>query len=302
MPTKLKTIFLAATVAALAAPHGNAHDHFAAGIIDTNGNGAPDSGERMQFADGDPENRVFHLLPRPIGRRCGGHYMLDESARTLFPADAFSLTVQSNGDYEIQGDKHPRTGSWIWVEIASLSGPPGGVFSFWEENSNTPTHVLETNKPTGSPMFVISEGPDDPDEDPFGHIHGRAWAASMPGDYIVGLRLVDLSTSGPGGGPWHAPSRIYQFHFRAGPSFQPSIVKQADGPVTLSWPSRMGIWQAGGQTGVVFTILRSSRAEPGSWLPVGSVTGTTADTASFTDPSPPATGAFYRLSYAWATP
>lgn len=276
-----------------------AHQHFAAGIIDANSNGLPDSGEVLRFADGDPEVPVFRLLARPVGQRCGGHYMLDESPRTLFPADAFSLIVQSDGQYEIAGDYHPATGSWIWAEIVSVSGPTGSRFGFWETGANTPTISLPANQAVADTAFVLSEGMDDPGEDPSGHIHGRAWTADMPGDYVVGIRLVDRGTSGPGGGPWHQPSRVYSFRFTAGPSFQPHIVR-SETSVTLTWPSRMGIWTAGGQSGVPFRVLRSIRPD-GPWQQLAVVTGTTAESVSFTDLSPPQGSAFYQLAYDWAS-
>jgi hypothetical protein len=279
-----------------------AHQHFAAGIIDANQNGLADAGESLCFAQGDPEAAVFHLLARPVGQRCGGHYMLSEAARTLFPADSFSIIALSDGQYELASPNHAATGSWIWVEIVSVSGPAGATFGFWEENSNTMTHALPANQATGNPRFVISEGIDDPAEDPFGHIHGRAWTANLPGDYIVGIRLVDLSTSGPGGGPWHQPSRIYQFHFTAGPSFQPELKRNASGGNTLTWQSRMGVWQAGNQTGIPFRIMRSTSLAADDWQHVGTVTGTTADTATFTDSTASSSKAFYRLEYPWENP
>lgn len=53
----------------------------------------------------------------------------------------------------------------------------------------------------------------------------------------------------------------------------------------LTWPS---------VTGVNFTVMRSTTLAAGSWSPVGTIPGT-AGTAEFTDPSPPAGGAFYRV-------
>lgn len=296
----MKSIALLIPLFLTAMPSAFAHDHFAAGIIDANANGQPDAGESLRFSIGDPEARIFHLLARPVGQRCGGSYMIDESARTLFPTDAFSIIAESDGQYDLEGTHHAHTGSWIWAEIVSVTGPEGGTFGFWEENSSTVTHALPVNQPTGNPAFVISEGIDDPGDDPGGHIHGRAWTASLPGEYLVGIRLVDHSTSGPSGGPWHAPSRVYQFHFSAGPSFQPELARTANGGVTLSWPSRMGVWQAGGQTGVVFRVMRGTSPAAAAWQQIGSVTGTTADSISFTDPVPPSQKAFYRLEYSWS--
>ncbi len=294
------TRLLACLLGMSAVSHG--HHHFAVGIIDTNQNGTADAGEALCFAEGNPEDVTYHLLARPIGQRCGGHYMLSEAARTLFPADSFSIIALSDGQYELASPNHAATGSWIWAEIVSVSGPTGATFGFWEENANTITRALTANQATGSPRFVISEGVDDPGDDPLGHIHGRAWTANLPGDYIVGIRLVDLSTSGACGGPWHQPSRIYQFRFSAGPSFQPELTRNANGSNTLTWKSRMGIWQEGNQSGIPFRIMRSTTLAQGSWQEIGTVMGTTADTVSFTDTNAPLSKGFYRLEYPWENP
>lgn len=283
-----------------ALPTASGHDlHFTVGAIHAPGADEPEPGEPLAFIDLAGLGRTFHLLARPVGQRCGGTYSLDESVRSLHNLDAFAINVQSNGTYEIAGDDHPHTGSWIWAEIVSVSGPEGATFGFWEENSKAATYSMAANEPTGNPRFVLSEGIDDVGDDPQGHIHGRAWSADKAGDYQIGIRLIDLSTSGPDGGPWHAPSPVYVFQFSAGPTFQPVMAESPAGAVTLTWPSQMGIDQEGGQSGVVFTILRSSTLTDGSWENIGSVTGTTADSASFTDSEPPPGAAFYRLAYPW---
>ncbi len=299
-PKTILCYFLAATITA------GAHDHFAAGIVDSNQNGQADAGEPLAFVGADGTNRVFHLLPRPVGfrpaQRCGGYYMLDERPRTLFPNDSFSIVALSDGQYDVASPLHAHTGAWIWAEITSVSGPPGATFGFWDAetsySSDIPSVSFPANEPTGNPRFVIGEGVDDISEDPSGHIHGRSWTADKPGDYQVGIRLVDLSTTGPGGGPWHSPSETYILHFKAGPDFQPAG-QTVQGGFKLTWPSRMGIWEPY-QTGVVFEIQRSTDPVSGGWTTIGSVTGTTADSATFTDPSSPAAKAFYRLSYGWS--
>ena len=286
---------------AFAAPFASAHNHFAAGIVDTNQNNEPDPGEPLQFIGFNGTDLTFHLLPRPVGQRCGGHYMLDESPRTLFPNDAFSLTVQSDGQYEIEGSHHAHTGSWIWVEVVSITGPAGATFGFWEENTSVVTESFTTNQTAGLPKFPISEGVDDINDDPQGHIHGRAWTADKPGNYEVGIRLVDLSTTGPGGGPWHPQSQIYIYHFSAGPDFQPSLQRNPDFTATLTWQSQMGIWQPF-QNGIRFHIQRTKNLNENSWSTIGTMTGTTTDTIRFTDPSPPSSNVFYRLAFDWSNP
>lgn len=277
-----------------------AHDHFAVGIADSNNNGEANAGEQLQLTGTNWSNRTFHLLPRPVGQRCGGYYNLSESVRTLYPLDTFSITALSDGQYDLASPDHAHTGAWIWAEIVSVTGPAGANFGYWDEGATVVGYSLATNQPTGNPRFVISEGNDNIDDDPSGHIHGRAWTADKPGDYLVGIRFVDLSTTGPSGA-WHTPSQTYIFKFQAGPSFQPTLGQNTSGSPTLTWPCQMGIWK-NHQSGVVFTIQRSTTLSGNDWQSLGTVTGTTADTLNFTDPSPPVGKAFYRLAFDWANP
>lgn len=284
-----------------------AHDHYAAGIVDSNGNGQADAGEPLAFVGTTGTAKLFHLCPRPFGFRpsqhCGGYYMLDESPRTLFPADSFSFIVLSDGQYDVAGTNHARTGSWIWMEIVSVTGPAGGQFGFWDANvsqyQDTPTVSFPVNQPTGNYQFVLSEGYDDIGEDPLGHIHGRAWTATKPGDYYVGFRLVDKSTSN-NGGPWHTPSQVYIYHFEAGPNFKPTVQWGTGNRITMTWPSLMGIDPTAGQVGITFTIERATTLAPANWTTIGTVVGTTGATVSFTDNTPPVGGAFYRRKFTWS--
>jgi hypothetical protein len=284
-----------------------AHEHYAAGIVDANHNGQADAGEALQFVGENGTGRTFHLLPRPAGQRptvrCGGFYALDEQPRTLFPTEAFSFTALSDGQYEVASPLHAHTGAYLWLEITAVSGPAGGHLGFWNENASfffdAPSVSFATGQPTGNYRLVLSEGIDEVTEDPFGHIHGRSWTADKAGDYYLSVRLVDLSTTGPGGGPWHTPSQTYVYHFKAGPDFQPTGQVVGNSYV-LTWASQMGISNT--QTGMVFQVERSTTLAANSWQNVGTVTGTTADTVIFTDNSPPAGRAFYRLKYAWGPP
>ena len=293
---------IAAATTSLAA----AHDHFDAGIWDTNQNNAPDAGEPLRLIGADLTTRVFHLLARPVGQTCGGYYMLNENVRSLLPLDSFSFTALSDGQ-AVSGDiNFAHTGTDIWMEITAVAGPLGANFGFWEmgqaDASETPTISFPTNSPTGKFAFAISEPLpwlEPAEQDPFGHIHGRCWTADRPGDYSVSYRLVDRSTCGPGGGPWHSPSPTYVFHYKAGPDFQP-VVTRVDAKCVLTWSSLMGIWEPY-QSGIVFGVQRSTSLATADWVTIGSVTGTTATIATFTDAAPLPGRAFYRLSFDWST-
>jgi hypothetical protein len=303
-----RCLYAALSIASLTF-RAEAHDHYAVGIVDSNNNHLPDAGETLQFVGASGTGKTYHLLARPFGfrpvQRCGGYYMLDERPRTLFPTDSFSFTVLSDGQIEIEAPNHAHTGAWIWMEIVAVAGPTGAHFGFWEENwsqsNNAPTVSFATNQPTGGYRFVLSEGFDDAGEDPQGHIHGRSWTADKPGDYYVSMRLVDRSTTRPGGIAWHAPSQIYTYHFRAGPSFQPATERIPGTGFVLTWPSQMGYYTGdASQVGISFDIERATSLSPANWQTIGTVTGTISDTATFTDTAPPAGNAFYRLKYLWA--
>jgi hypothetical protein len=303
----LTKFYTVVTLSCMAAGVGHSHDHFEAGILDANENSQPDAGEKLRVIGPDFTHRVFRLLPRPFGfrpvQRCGGFYMLDDSVRTVFPLDAFTFSALSDGQEQAGDIDHAATGAYIWMEILSVTGPPGAKFGFWETGRSaafdTPSVSFTTNAPTGNHAFVISGGYDAADQDPHGHFHGRAWTADRPGDYRVTYRLVDLSTSGPGGGPWHLPSDPFTFHFQAGPDFTPKGTLMPGTGFILTWASQMGIRDPF-QPGVEFKVMRSTDPASGVWSEIGAVTGTTAATATFTDGAPPPQKAFYRLAYTWA--
>jgi hypothetical protein len=283
-----------------------AHDHFGVGVAGENPGFNPQPDTPLAFVGVNPENRVFHLLPRPKGffpvQQCGGYYMLNERLRTLFPDDAFSLTALYSGAVDEPFPGHAHPGAQIWAEIVSVSGPPGAGFGFWEEDrsslANTPTISFATNTTFPAYFFPLSEGPDLEDEDPGGHIHKRSWTATQPGEYRVGIRFVDRSTNRGNGQAWHAPSQVYTLRFVAGPSFQPTVTTEGNG-IRLTWASQMGTWDSASQTGIAFRVMRATELSPANWQQIGTVTGTTAATATFFDPSPPALRAFYQLVYDW---
>lgn len=113
-------------------------------------------------------------------------------------------------------------GSFIQVRLETvLSGPAGGIFSFWESGSLTPTLNLGVGNSVASgnliPLSDASKGAGNPGNDPYGHLHGRRYGANLPGDYLVGFRIVDTSVNGAGGGPIQSDSQLYVLGFRAVP-------------------------------------------------------------------------------------
>src|SRR5690349_1445571 len=116
----------------------------------------------------------------------------------------------------------PSLGSFIQVTMTLQGAPVGGVFGFWESGATGPTFSLGSLG-VATPLIALSGGPDNPtagsvSADPFGHIHGRRFTATLPGDYIIGFQAFDTSANGA----QHAFSDLLQVRFTAVP--EPSSV------------------------------------------------------------------------------
>jgi hypothetical protein len=120
----------------------------------------------------------------------------------------------------------PALGSYIFAQLVSVEGPPGGEFSFWDSGTTNPTITIASGQ-TGTNVFQISQNGGLPDTDPWGHIHNRRFTATKPGLYTVGFRAWDFSTNGPGGGSIHSPSEVLHIYFQAGVTIT-SLIKAAD--------------------------------------------------------------------------
>jgi hypothetical protein len=116
---------------------------------------------------------------------------------------------------------HAADGAFLQLQCVSMSGPSDGEFGVWMQDAGNPgsNHLLfslPVGANNGTNLLALSENDGSPGSDPYGHIHGRTFTATMPGLYTLGCRIVDTSTNGAGGGPIHAPSEIYYCYFQAG--------------------------------------------------------------------------------------
>src|ERR1043165_4897884 len=92
-------------------------------------------------------------------------------------------------------------GSYIFAQLVSLDGPEGGEFGFWEAPATSPSYTIKSGESGGTNIWRLTEADGSPGTDPYGHIHVRRWTLTKPGLYVLGLRLLDLSTNGSNGGP-----------------------------------------------------------------------------------------------------
>lgn len=102
-------------------------------------------------------------------------------------------------------------GSYIVCEILSVTGPSGGILSYWEQNWRTPTYHFPVGEPPvgGSNRFDVSDislGAGLGDGDPVGRIPTRRFTVNKAGEYFMTVKLFDVSTNTAAWGPVHVSS------------------------------------------------------------------------------------------------
>ena len=189
---------------------------------------------------------------------------------------------------------HAAPGSYIELQTVSLAGPEDGVLGFWleDEDFGTAQKIFEVPVGTtnGVQMFNLSESDRSPGSDPFGHIHGRRFTLSKKGLYTVGLKLVDTSGNGPGGGPVHPSSDLFYMFFRAG---TPDAVIHS----IVKGPNSIIIYVETGNDGKIYQIERTETLAGAAtvWEPLGEAHSGHGDLHGFEDPEVNLPRRFYRL-------
>jgi len=183
------------------------HAHLNSGALDSK------PGNPLYFANGDrfvAESGYFvPLRPATNGTYAGFHQA------------ALGLTaLASTSDFGGPAFGHAAPGTRIEAVVESVTGPEGGEFGFWdsdgEEDATELTFSVPTGEVNGIHRFRLSENDGRVGADPYGHIHGRRFTATLPGLYQVGFRLIDTGGNGPGGGSLHPPSDLFRVWMQAG--------------------------------------------------------------------------------------
>ena len=261
---------------------GRADTHIYAGALGTNQN------DKLFFSNGTSFDASLssYALPQ-ILRTNGlntGYYRGDAltfSALPATPPNGGPITNQS-------GTLNAALGAQLAVQVVSVAGPPGGSFAFWEGDGESDLGNITFSVPVGTTnganYLVISENNGEPSADPYGHIHGREFTASAPGIYIVGFRIIDLSTNGVGGGPIQSPSDVLPVRFQAGLRIE--TIQTFTNRVTLSFRSPPGI----------SNLLEAADSfPPTNWQAVGFGLKGNNGLQFFTDTNAPAWNRFYRI-------
>jgi hypothetical protein len=185
--------------------------HVNAGALGTNQN------SKLYFANGSDyvaSSGYVKSLTFTNGSTYAGYYQASSISFTALPQTLANAGPVPNA---------PALGSFIKIQLASVEGPAGGAFGFWQSGATNPTISL-TSGQKGSNLWVVSQNDGSPGSDPYGHIHGQRMTLSKPGLYKVGFKLFDTSTNGAGGGPIHTPSDEFPIYIQGGLSIA-SITK-----------------------------------------------------------------------------
>jgi hypothetical protein len=245
---------LASLILLLAAPGLEVlaqHGHLNAGALGKN------EGDALYFQNGDDfimtSGYVKTLVWTNAGRFAG--YYEGGITPTALPA-----TPETGGP----APEAAALGSFIEMRLVSVEAPAGGLFGFWEAGATNPTVELSGDG-TEAHSWILSESDGSPGSDPYGHIHGRRFTATLPGLYRIGFQLVDRSTNGAAGGPIHQPSEVVHLHFQAGITIT-SMVREATGAtVTFGAPAN----------GSYVLEYSTNLATAAGWIPIeGGAQGT----------------------------
>lgn len=189
-----------------------------------------------------------------------------------FPGGAFATVLTFSA---FDNTSPPPNGAMVRIDLISVSGPAGGSFSFWEAGAASPTWTRSsawTSSPSDHPSLSASE-----DGTGYGHIHGRAFSASKPGDYDVTFQAVDTTGS-------YLPSSTFVIRFTA---IQPPqlLISTQNGALNLSFTSRIDL---------SYDLQSSTTLQSASWTTIGTLDGT-GGTVEFSEPLNNRPRIFFRL-------
>ena len=225
----LIAIRLAAGLGIIAAPtlHGQ-HYHLNLG--------APlqSPGSPLYFQNGGSfhTNSAF-VLPLQLATQgsFAGHYV----------TTAWSPTAIGTGFFNA-----PAPGTQARLRFVTVSGPPESSFGVWdvpgfndeEASATSLTFSIPVGTINGTQSILLSQNGGEPDADPFGHIHGRAFSAPRPGLYVVMLQGYDASNNGANGNPVHAASETLPMYFQAGTTI--AEISRTEATTTLTFATALG--------------------------------------------------------------
>lgn len=216
-------------------------------------------------------------LPFNVSGAQAGHYATASLSPTAIGSGFFNA---------------PAPGTQVRLRFVAVRGPIGGSFSVWdvpgfnedEENATAITFSVPVQTTNGTQSILLSQNDAEPGADPFGHIHGRGFSASVPGLYIVTMQAYDNSANGTPDGPIHSPSALLPIYFQAGVTIA-GLTRDASQSI-ITFASRSG--------SSYYVQATATPETPASWQDIaGPFTGNLLQTVTDANVNPAAQ--FYRL-------
>lgn len=168
------------------------HGHINAGAEDTNDSGSINAGDKlkMTFEHGTEITELTTAVDEDPNVEDEFLY----NGFTTFTALHQSSFSDEAPNYSPSG---ALSGSFLTMELVSITGPAGAKFAFYDSNASVPSWIYQIGFGgflTGDGTITLTETAwfEDTPSDPFGHIHDRVFGVDLPGEYTVTWRLHDL--------------------------------------------------------------------------------------------------------------
>ena len=270
---------IGAMLFALAAGTGQAQVQITAGAVSTNVN------EKLAFANGANYAAASGYV-HPLVYTVVSNVNLNSGY--------YSSTNLAFGSLSSTNPGAASIGTYIVCQVVSVTGPEGGVLSFWERGSRVPNYSFPVgesfSEETRFDVSDIALGAGLPDGDPAGSIPGRRWTVNKGGEYVVGYQLVDTSSNSLAITSLHTPSDILYLKFSTGVDLGLNRLSLSNNIATV-------VFRQGSLTNVF--VETSTNLISGTWTvaagPFPSApAGTNTTTRVFTN-SPGFSALFYRL-------
>ena len=194
---KLPILIFTLVLCALLPNPAEAHGHINAGAIDSNSSGSINAGDRlnMYFEPGTTDTSlVYNLGLTPYG--ADGYLW---NGYTTFTALHQSSLPGEAPNYNSLG---ALSGSFLTLNLVSITGPTGAKLAFYDANATDPLWVYQigTGLISGAGVFSLTEADwyDFSPSDPYGHIHGRMFGSDQSGFFTATWTLHDTQSGTTG--------------------------------------------------------------------------------------------------------
>jgi hypothetical protein len=178
-----------------------AHGHINAGATDSNGSGGINAGDRLflYFEAGTQNTALVYGSGTTYandGYFWNGYTTITSLHQSSYPSKA--------PDYNSLG---ALSGSYLVLDLVSLSGPAGAKLAFYDSGGTDPLWVYQVGAGflLGDGRITLTEqawfegSPEDGiPSDPYGHIHGRMFATDTPGNFTATWVLRDTKSATTG--------------------------------------------------------------------------------------------------------